>query len=56
MVGSFGAGRRIILGGTMIGGGRIKVSDSIRAGDADGSRLIRMHSGCDGGCDSTESE
>ena len=40
----------------MIGGGRIKVSDPIRTGDAEGSGLIRMLSGCDGGCDSKEFE
>ena len=40
----------------MIGGGRIKVSDLIRASGVDGSGLIGMLSGCDGGCDSKEFE
>ena len=33
----------------MTGGGRIKVSDSTRGGNAEGSRLVRMPSGVTAG-------
>lgn len=56
MAGSFGAGRPIILTGSMIGDGRMKVNSPTRACNSQGTALKLLDSGCDGRCNSTEPE